>query len=45
MLSVNQIIGFYKTYLKEKVSGEVHFCHADKRRSFLQVDISILKVL
>ena len=45
MLSVNQIIGFYKTYLKKKVSGEVHFWHADKHRSFLQVDISILKVL
>ena len=45
MLLANQIAGFLKMYYLEKeVVDEVYLWHADKNRSFLQVDTTILCV-
>ena len=41
MFSVNQIAGFFKCNIEE-VNNEVYFLHADRHRSFLQVDTIIL---
>ena len=43
MLSANQITGFIKIqYLTKEVNDEVYFWQADKHRSLLEVDTSIL---
>ena len=43
MLSANQIAGFFKMqYLKKKVNDELHFWHADKHLSILQVNTVLL---
>ena len=43
MLSANQIAGFIKIqYLTKEVNDEVYFWQADKHRSLLEVDTSIL---
>ena len=45
MLPANQIAGFFKMqYLKKEENDEVHFWHADKHQSLLQVDTIILGV-
>ena len=45
MLSANKSAGFFKMlYIKEEMSDELHFWHADKHRSLLRVDGIILVV-
>ena len=42
--SQNSKFALYLQYLEKEVRDEIHFLHADKRKSFLQVDFNILRI-